>query len=595
MKRNTKYIILATVSAIVLLGTLHTAHAASAASTAWAVGKLLYNPIALVGAILSIISYLVVTVLSWLLAASGTLLNMGMYLTTHMQLFTDKAPVIYTVWAIIRDLCSTLLIFFILYAAVQMILGLKNASYGTLIKNIIIIGILINFSFFFTRVLIDLSNIVSLEFYNAIAPTNSVQQSINTNGGLSNLSSMDLKLFRTGGISNIMMSSLQVTSFWTQNGKNVSDIIVAASDIEGNIKIIITEIVAAGIIVITTINFLVIALAAVSRLTILIFLLCFSPLWIAAFAIPQLKAFSDKWFSLFKSQLLFLPIYLAFLYVALRIIVASNLGNQLNTTSTGDPLGVILNYILSYTIIFFLLNIPFIAAVQGSGLSSGLIQKAYGGMMNKVKGWTKSGLRAGASGTWNNTGGRIASRIAQNDSFQTWAGKYRVGQLALQSTRGVATNFNKNLDAKVKSREDFAKTLNRDGATAYANRLSGSVSARVGTSIMHTVGRADRVGAAKIFNTRETEIKADLNRLTGELNQINNAAAAATATGGLASLPIWQQQRHAELTGTTSTLNPTGKNEISVAQTDLTNIRTQISNFQRNTGETTSKTARRNY
>ena len=616
MKKFTPYILIVII-AILVLGTFGTViHAQTPTNPSGgitppkpvnipnavtgAVGAVAGSLTGFTGGIMSIVTgviagaaWVAITVVAWLLSAAGTILNVSMYLTTHLGLFIDQSPSIYAVWTIIRDISSTLLIFFILYAAIQMILGLQDAKYGELIKSIIIVGVLINFSFFFTRVLIDLSNIVSLEFYNAMAPTNTVSDS---SGNITDISLTVTKLMTSGGVSDIMMGALQIDNFWKSEAAKPSALL-GGNDYKANVNIIILEVAGIAVVVITIINFLVISMICVARIAILIFLLGFSPIWIAAMGMPKLKDLSSEWTKQFKAQLLFLPAYLAFLYVALRIITASKLSsviaNQNVGTDSATLWGNMINLLVGFSIIIIMLNIPIIAAAKVAGVSGGFISKAYGGMTKKVKGWTKSGLRAGASGTWNNTGGRVASRIAQNDSFQQWAGRSRVGQLALQSTRGVATNFNKNLDAKVKSREDFAKTLNRDGATAYANRLSGSVSARVGTSIMHTVGRADRVGAAKIFNTRETEIKADLNRLTGELNQINNAAA--TATGGLASLPIWQQQRHAELTGTTSTLNPTGKNEISVAQTDLTNIRIQISNFQKNTGETTSKTARRNY
>jgi hypothetical protein len=69
-------------------------------------------------------------------------------------------------WGIVRDFCNMFFIFVLLYIAFGTILGLHNVKTKEMIINVVIIGILINFSLFATQVIIDASNILTRVFYN---------------------------------------------------------------------------------------------------------------------------------------------------------------------------------------------------------------------------------------------------------------------------------------------------------------------------------------------------------------------------------------------------------------------------------------------
>ena len=179
----------------------------------------------LFGWILTIIGYIIYGILaiaSFGLSIAAVVLNFSMYLTTHLDLFIKNTPAIYQIWGTLRDLASMVLIFSILIASIQMILNLKPPGYGTLLKNIIVAGVLINFSFFFTRVLIDGSNIVSLQFYNAMSSTPNVSQCELTGGttymtcAIGAITSLGTG---NGGIANVFMGALDVTQWWSNKGQ----------------------------------------------------------------------------------------------------------------------------------------------------------------------------------------------------------------------------------------------------------------------------------------------------------------------------------------------------------------------------------------
>lgn len=69
-------------------------------------------------------------------------------------------------WGVVRDFCNMFFIFVLLYIAFKTILGLGASKTKEMVINVVIIGLLINFSLFATQVIIDASNILARVFYN---------------------------------------------------------------------------------------------------------------------------------------------------------------------------------------------------------------------------------------------------------------------------------------------------------------------------------------------------------------------------------------------------------------------------------------------
>ena len=382
----------------------------------------------------TILSYIVnaaLQMLGWLLSLVGILLNVSMNLTTHLKSFIGATPVIYTVWGTIRDLSSMLLIFFILWAAIQMILSLKPPSYGTMIRNMVIMGILINFSFFMTSVLIDASNIVSLQFYNAIAPNQTVDM-----GPMNSVNEMVAASLENGdgGISGIFMGALKINQWWNNRGLNstVSNTGGSSTGLSTTAQIILTGFAGIIVLIITILSFLAVVIACIWRIAVLIFLLGFSPVWIASWVIPNLKDFAKQWTDQLKANLIFLPVYLLFMYVAIKIIADSKLntltGNVVNGGVVSGGLGDFINLFVGFAIIIVMLNIPIFVAIKVSGLSIKAIDSLQGSI-EKFSRWATVGrLQAGAGWAGRNTAGRFGS------SVEKWAGNQkfdsRVGKIA---------------------------------------------------------------------------------------------------------------------------------------------------------------------
>lgn len=118
------------------------------------------------GCLVSISYYLFYVVPSLLLIVSANFFNAIIAISLSSTLFA-KSTFIPTAWAVVRDLSNLFFILILLYIALQIILDLGHDAKKMIVK-VIIIALLINFSMFFTQVVIDSSNILALIFYNKL-------------------------------------------------------------------------------------------------------------------------------------------------------------------------------------------------------------------------------------------------------------------------------------------------------------------------------------------------------------------------------------------------------------------------------------------
>ena len=114
------------------------------------------------------ILYTLMTLVAGLLGIAGLILN-GILKISVTDLSTRLSiSSIETTWRVLRDLANMSFIFILLYEGIRMILGLEGSNVKKVLSGIIIAAILINFSLFATKVVIDASNIITLGFYNSI-------------------------------------------------------------------------------------------------------------------------------------------------------------------------------------------------------------------------------------------------------------------------------------------------------------------------------------------------------------------------------------------------------------------------------------------
>ena len=405
-----------------------------------------------------------------LVGITGALLNATMTATLHMSEIVNNTPAVGLAWTTVRDFGSVFIIFMLLYASIKMILGV-NSGIGTLIKNIVIAGLLINFSLFFTKLAVDASNIISLSFYSAIAPTGLGQNnstSVNSsNTGAGVLTGIVSSALNDGGLANVFMQSLDLQSF-ANSASSTNNADLNNDNYYWNITFANSG--AASMMFFAAISFLVAAMAFAVRIGVLILLMAFSPIYFIALIFPDLKEYSQKWTKMLYSMCVFMPVYLFLMYVAMSVINDPHFFDFARAAKSGQNItgGVVgslisantIGTVLQYIIAILLINAPLMAAISIAGDGAGFLQK----MMKDVSKWGQGAITNAQKGTagfiGRNTGGRLAQSIADSAAFKSFArNNTTLGLYANRGLKNIAGSYNEGAKKDAKSYEEHAKTL----------------------------------------------------------------------------------------------------------------------------------------
>ena len=418
------------------------------------------------------ISWLALEIMSFWVATTSVLLNTSIVMTLRIKDFVDSTPGVYLVWETIRDISGMFVIFMLLFASFKIILGFDTVGgVGGLIKNIVIMGVLINFSFFLTSLLIDASNMVSLALYHGIVgtsqdPNYSGTACTSRNGTASVLSTCGMTNSMIGnqqpGLSDIILNLLQPQTIYSTSDKNAAQPDVNAKPI----AIIVQGVVGCIIMFSIGFSFLIASIAFVIRLIFLVILLAFSPIWFASMIVPGIAEKTKEFENHLIGQLIFMPVYLLLLYAALRFLSSSTVftnpsGNAF--TGTGSQLSFnYLNYIVLFIndfIVLFLLNLPLVTAISMGGKSTEIANK-WG---SSLKSQTTSFLGRKSVG-WGAATLRDSSVVRKIETISPVAGRYLNKGLTSAATAGFGGGKNAGYDQVTKKRtEEYAKLAEHSG------------------------------------------------------------------------------------------------------------------------------------
>ena len=242
------------------------------------------------GALLNMIGYAILSIGSFFIGISGYLLDyslnelvFGMGEKLGEQ---NLGFIINNLWEIIRDICNLAFIFGFIYAGFMTILGTSGHDTKKMISSIIIGALLINFSLFFAKAIIDFSNFTAYKIYVAIAPTNSISETITQELGV-------VSLFNSqGGILDNLFSGI---SFWFY--------------IFGFI-----------LLMTAAFSFLASAILLISRFAALILIMIGAPILFAATVFPKTKSYADNLWKSLIGYSLYAPLYLLLILISTKLM-----------------------------------------------------------------------------------------------------------------------------------------------------------------------------------------------------------------------------------------------------------------------------------
>ena len=216
------------------------------------------------------------------LSIESLILGMGKMMQGGLGVTVNQA------WTTIRDVANLAFIFGFIYTGLKTILDYDSAETKRVIASIIMGALLINFSLFFTKVIIDASNYLAVE----------INQTM-----LSGKGTISAQIADIMGIQTWYNPMPADTLAGLTSGGNIAFFIMGA------IFLIVAGFVlaAGGVLIIV-------------RFVVLIFIMVFSPILFAATVFPQTKHYADDLWKKLLSNAFFAPAYLFLLLVSIKLI-----------------------------------------------------------------------------------------------------------------------------------------------------------------------------------------------------------------------------------------------------------------------------------
>jgi hypothetical protein len=384
------------------------------ASASW-VGSVLDSVAdATIGNLLYGIGALFFMVAGWGVSVAGWLFDTSVQMSVSASTYTSIST-IDVAWGLIRNFANIFFLFGLLYIAIATVLNIGN--YKRLIAPLIVAALLVNFSLFFTKIVIDVGNVFALYFWQSASQVTINGTSVNS-------------------ISSVFMQAFNLQTLVSESSlSNLSNTDQAIAYFLG-----------AGAILVVAFVFLAGAVMFVVRTIALIFIMVLSPFAFVAFALPGFQGKASQWWHKLTEYTFFAPAYMFFIYLVAEIARSGQITNALS--GAGGSVGSVVNTVGNATTLGSALygffgggtdTTPNLGPIFSYVLILGLmlasltvassISKSAGAIGSK---WAKKGmgLAYGAGGGWalRNSVGWASRRAASSRGMQAWASKSSIGR-----------------------------------------------------------------------------------------------------------------------------------------------------------------------
>ena len=387
----------------------------------------------------------------WLLWAFNVLLlaifNVMAWLVTYaaaaMQYALDPAAVkalfsmdaVYTLWQMVRDFFNLFFILTLLFIAFATIFQISKYNYKMLLKMLLLMALLVNFSWPITRFIIDATN-VPMYFFLSSMFTNSSQAA-------------------GGNIASVAFSSSSMANTILPKKSTTNNQPVSFSDLTGNTTLTVKLIQATVFMFLFGMSLLVLSVLFIIRTVALIILLIFSSAGFAGLAIPGFQKYASDWWNKLMQYALFGPSAALMLLIAVRFMQEFNVKATPGISSAvgnGDSMMVTgVTMIIPLILIWMAMTVSGSASIVGSGMVVGQATK-----------WSKTVGRKAAK--WGGYGALQVGTLGQADRFAAYGKGAYAGMKDVPKTGQL---FGKNIGG-----EKGAKIIKWMGRSEERTQLS---------------------------------------------------------------------------------------------------------------------------
>ncbi len=413
--------------------------------------EIINSPTALSDYMLMIVGNTILGATSLLVRLAAAFLDFSMFFTINMNSLLQTMPVVDVGWKIFRDLANLVFIFVLLYIAIATILNAEGSR--RMLVNVIVTALLINFSLFISKAVVDISNIVAIPFYEKM---NGVQVTNNLNDWQINESGVSWALFNALSIQTIYSNATD--NEFSSSGSLYDQMLDASEAYLANGFQTFTLVFFGSIIMLVTAFVLATgAFLLFLRLVVLVFLMMISPLAFVARILPNSQEAWNRWWKALINNAIFAPVYFAITYAIIETTVQG-----LNMTKgafaavfagSTSALGTLFNYVF---IIMLLMGSIFISKAIG----------VHGS--NTVLSWGKSAGNWAANKVKQNAIGRPVAAIRDSQTFKDLSkhapnlgNALYSGMNTVTGSKTLSGSYDKSVEGKAKARASFVEHVNK--------------------------------------------------------------------------------------------------------------------------------------
>jgi len=376
---------------------------------------------------------------AYLFAITGKLLDYTFFYT--IQDTSYRSTFVVEGWGIVRDFCNMFFIFILLYIAFGTILNLNGVKTKEMIINVVIIGLLINFSLFATHVIIDASNILARVFYNQILIGNKDKSTnqVNEELGFGGSKQLTVALINKINPQKIIISADKASKI---NGKGI-----ITSQEDTNVDsgtFIMVSLLASIMNIVGLYVFFMVSLVFIARVIGLWLAMIVVPIAFFSYAIPQIQDTEmigwKKWWPDTLKMAFLAPIFIAFLYLIIMF-----LSSGMGILNANDQDGT--SFFISIIVPFAFLMILLLKAKDITTKMSGKIGETLTGIAKTVGGTVVgAGLAVatgGAAMAMRGTLGAFGNKIGNSDKLAKMEAAGGAKGWAASKLRNIGTSTGK--------------------------------------------------------------------------------------------------------------------------------------------------------
>lgn len=378
------------------------------------------------GCLVRLYYFIFITIPSWLLILTGMFFNAIVAIALSSEMYSSTSSFISEAWGVVRDISNIFFILILLYIAIKIILDLAGHEAKKMIAQVIIMALLINFSMFFTKAVIDASNVLALVFYNKLT--------VKVEGPDKQVEEYNpATKFNERDIAGAFVSSLNPNKIisgefykkvtegisFTKEGGVAQRVLVGVTSIPVMLGVMFVY----GIIILFAVYaFFIAGFSFLSRLIELWVLIIFSPFAFLSFALPELKKVGyigwDAWIGRLLSVSFMAPIFMFFMYFIFMLLKKDIPGSLMRSGGADQTLiEMVLFIIIPALLILILLLKATEFAKKGSGKFGEVLMTGA-----KIIGGVALGAATGgASMALQGTVGASALKTANDDHLKSLA------------------------------------------------------------------------------------------------------------------------------------------------------------------------------